>query len=410
LQRLGLIDGLRGYFLVFMFLSHQPWPVANNFLWIHHSNLSFVEDAQGFVFLSGLMVGLIYGRRMMKRGFADEAWALWRRGAQLYAWAVGCIVAILVMRNILPGAPEAWLYSLGPLDKGGALIVGTALLVYQPQFLDILTQYVVYILVAPPLLWLCLTGRWHWVAAGSVILWLAVQIGMHRPLVDLINRGLSILDPDLTLHANFNVLAWQVVFCGAMIIGALWAQGKIEFELIFDPRKTLLLRAFGVSLLFFLLMRHDIGPADLITTLYRDYATREEFSLVYLANFVLLAYVVAWLLMAGPRSEHKPVAVIGRGLTWLFSLSFLRLLGRHSLTVYAWHTVLVYTLIWCQWAFCPPIPSLAWKVSEVAIVLFCVGLLALPTVYSEPQVLINERTRSLMKGFSARKAQERAPG
>jgi hypothetical protein len=388
LQRLGLIDGLRGYFLVFMFISHQPWSGGLLFLWAHHSKISFVQDAQGFVFLSGLLVGLIYGQRMMKRGFAGEAWALWRRAAQLYAWAIGCIVAILVMRNILPGAPEAWT-ELGPLGEGRAhFIIAAALLVYQPLYLDILTQYIVYILVAPPLLWLCLTGRWLWVAAGSAILWLAVQVGMHRPLADLINRGLSMIDHDLALTASYNVLAWQVVFFGAMIIGALWVQGKIEFELIFDPRKTLILKAVAVSLLFFFVLRHAIGI---------DLATRNEFSLIYLANFVLLTYVVAWLLIAGPRSDHKLVAAVARGLTWLFGLSFLRLLGRHSLLIYAWHTVLIYIAIWCAWAVGP-----LGMMPEMAIAFCGVGLLALPA-------LMKERSQAVVKGFRGN-AQERAQG
>ena len=37
---------------------------------------------------------------------------------------------------------------------------------------------------------------------------------------------------------------------------------------------------------------------------------------------------------------------IAEGLTWLFNLPFLRLLGRHSLQIYAWHVVLVYLVFW----------------------------------------------------------------
>src|SRR6516165_2802409 len=139
-----------------MFLTHQPLSGGHLLLFAHHSKLGFVEDAQGYIFVSGLMVGLIYGRRMMKRGFTGGAWVLWRRAAQIYVWAMGCVVAIVVMRNILPGGPEA--IELGPLDEVRVdVIVATVLLMNNAWFSDILIQYFVYMLVAPPLLWLCLT-------------------------------------------------------------------------------------------------------------------------------------------------------------------------------------------------------------------------------------------------------------
>jgi len=386
LKRLSLIDGLRGYFLFGMFLQHVSG--GEVLLWANHSRYSFVEDAGGFIFLSGLLVGLIYGERIIKRGLPGEAWALWRRAAQLYAWSFGCILVILLMREILPGAPEAWSTSrVNPLGEGRiAFIAATALLLYGLRFLDILTPYIVFLLVAPPLLWLCLTKRWLWVTTGSVTLWLAVQIGVFRPLADLMNHGLSTLDPNLTLCLNFNVFAWQVVFFGAMVIGALWAQGKIEFDRIFDPHKTLLLNICAVSLLFFLLIRLGFTEATV------QYRNRGEFSLVYLVNFVLLAYVLAWLLIAGPRSEHKLVATIGRVLTRFFNLSFLRLLGRHSLLVYAWHVILVYIFEWCV-----AVGSLG-KVSATAITLCGVILLALPAMYREPQVFIRFRSRPQISG------------
>jgi hypothetical protein len=318
---------------------------------------------------------------------------LWRRAAQLYAWSFGCILVILLMREILPGAPEAWRTTrLDPLGEGRvAFILATALLLYGIRYLDILTQYVVYFLVAAPLLWLCLTKRWLWVTTGSVTLWLAVQIGVFSPLADLMNHGLSTLDPNLTLRVYFNMFAWQVVFFGAMVIGALWAQGNIEFDRIFDPHKTLLFNICAVSLLFFLLIR--LGSTE---EAIEQYGNRGEFSLVYLVNFVLLAYVLAWLLIAGPRSKRKPVATIGRVLTWFFNLSFLRLLGRHSLLVYAWHVVLAYIFAWCV-----AVGSLG-QVSATAITLCGVILLALPAMYREPQVFMRVRWRPQISGKATR--------
>ncbi|HEU5094168.1 MAG TPA: OpgC domain-containing protein, partial [Reyranella sp.] len=61
--RLTILDGLRGYFLVFMFLNHLAFTGGYMLVKINHDELGFVEGVQGFVFLSGLLAGLVHGQR-----------------------------------------------------------------------------------------------------------------------------------------------------------------------------------------------------------------------------------------------------------------------------------------------------------------------------------------------------------
>ncbi len=382
MKRLGVIDGLRGYFLAFMFLNHLTFSGGYLLVLFNHAQLGFVEDAQGFVFLSGLLVGLVYGKRMMQRGFGVAAWALWRRAAVLYAYTIACVVAILLLRDALPGAPRLWDGWLGGLGSGGAAYrIAGALLLYQPTFLDILPQYIAYLLVAPLLLWLSLTGRWLWVVVGSAILWLSIQTGVHLPLSDAVNSGLSHLDPNLVIRAAFNVLAWQVPFIGAMVIGALFVKGEIDIERIFDPQRTVIVKAFAASLIFFLAFRlgftFGLVPMDVMKR-FQVYENRAEFSMIFLVNFVLLGYVVTWLLVAGPRSENRAVAMLGRGLGAVFNFPFLRLLGRHSLQIYAWHVVVIYVLFWVDYVAGP-----FNEIEKTAIAIGGLGLLAAPAVYRE---------------------------
>ncbi len=51
MQRLEILDGMRGYFLVFMMLNHLTF--AGGYLLVKFNNgeLGYVQDAQGFVFL-----------------------------------------------------------------------------------------------------------------------------------------------------------------------------------------------------------------------------------------------------------------------------------------------------------------------------------------------------------------------
>ena len=54
-------------------------------------------------------------------------------------------------------------------------------MIFQPTFMDILPQYVVYMLAAPLVVWACVRGRWAQIAAGSFIVWLGAQFGVHGP-------------------------------------------------------------------------------------------------------------------------------------------------------------------------------------------------------------------------------------
>src|SRR3546814_9885983 len=49
MPRLEILDGLRGYFLVFMLLNHLSFTGDYMLVKINHAELGYVEDAQGFV-------------------------------------------------------------------------------------------------------------------------------------------------------------------------------------------------------------------------------------------------------------------------------------------------------------------------------------------------------------------------
>lgn len=67
-MRITPIDGLRGFFLATMMLVHlAPWMESTLGHYTLHQ-LGWVEDAQGFVFLSGLVIGLVYGGLLLRRG------------------------------------------------------------------------------------------------------------------------------------------------------------------------------------------------------------------------------------------------------------------------------------------------------------------------------------------------------
>jgi hypothetical protein len=93
---------------------------------------------------------------------------------------------------------------LGALDgapqyESGWYFAALAVLLYQPVFMGILLQYVLYLLASPWLIRLVVQGRAVEVATASVLLWLAVQLGAHLPLAAAGEALLRSLDPSLSL-------------------------------------------------------------------------------------------------------------------------------------------------------------------------------------------------------------------
>jgi hypothetical protein len=287
-----------------------------------------------------------------------------------------------VLRQVLPGAPAIWNEWLGLLPTRAAPVtVAAATLLYQPTFFDILPQYILYMAVAPFLLWLCVTGRAGIVFAGSAILWLAMQLGMQLAIADGINALLDRWYEGLTLRAAFNPFAWQILFISAMALGALWAQGKVDVGRILDPRRPGPAIAAAIIVAVFAFWRFgftfELLPRVMMLRFW-IFENRPEFSLVFLVNFVALGYLVAWLLVAGREASPRIVRSASAVLNGLFMLPFLRLLGRHSLYVYAWHVLVVYVALWFD-GYYGPFGSLG----RTVIGLVCIPLLAVPAVFIE---------------------------
>jgi hypothetical protein len=396
-MRLQILDGLRGYFLVFMVINHLVFAGGYLLQRLNHAELGFVQDAQGFVFVSGLLAGMVYGRRWLRDGASAAAASLWRRAAEIYAYAILCIAVILALAAVLPDAPAAWWGWLGNLPSGGLpYLSASALMIYQPTFLDILPQYVIYMALTPPLLLLCLSGRWLAVALGSALLWATIQLGAHVPLANAIHAALgSSTEAGPGVRASFNVFAWQIVFFGGLIPGALLARKDLDVAKAFDPARTMLVQICSALLLFFLAWRlcftFELMPNEVIQR-FRVYENRVEFGAVFLLNFAALAYAFTWLVIAGPKSESAAVRKAADLAQALFTLPILRLLGRHSLQVYAFHVPLIYLVCYAdvRWG---PFPEAA----KTAIALACVAALVIPA-------LIMERLKSAKKAAPAKLA------
>ncbi|MDO9417761.1 OpgC family protein [Pararhizobium sp.] len=385
MKRFDIIDGMRGYFLVFMLINHLVFVGDYWLMEVNHRQFAFVEDAQGFVFLSGLIIGMVYARKMLKTGYETGRQLIWARAFELYRYAMGIVMVALVARMILPDAARVWYNWLGTTSFDDPLrLAAVATFVFQPTFMDILPQYIVYMIFAPVLIWACLQGKWPYVLAGSLMVWTAGQLGLQQIITTPLNDWIKGAD-DQGIRVSFNLLGWQIVFFSALVIGALTAQGKIEWRRIFAPEKTLLPKMALTICLFFLPLRiltaHEFMPEFMLGK-FSTMEIRADFGPVYLLNFAAVAVGLAWVLIAGPEHRSALVRRIAAGVTWVFSIRFLQLLGRHSLQVYVGHVAIVYVVYYIDGRT----PALS-ELTKTAIALVCIALLPLPALWREREKL-----------------------
>lgn len=381
MKRFEIIDGIRGYFLVFMLINHLVFAGGYWLVKVNHNQLAFLEDAQGFVFLSGLLIGMVYVRKMAKNGYEAGRAAIYSRAFELYRYAMGIVLVALLAQMVLPGAYYIWYNWLGYTNFHDPLrLAAVATFLFQPTFMDILPQYVIYMLFAPMLVKLVIDGKWAQVMIGSLIVWMAGQIGLQKLISDPINAFFMRPD-DQGMRTSFNLFGWQIVFYSALVLGALTSLNRIPWTKIFSPENTFIPMAAAAVCLFFLPLRlmtaYGVMPADLAAK-FATLEIRTDFSVVYLLNFTAAAALMTWLLIAGPKHSAAWVRTISNALIWVFSLKFLQLLGRHSLHVYVWHVAIVYAVYY----FDGRSPELS-QLTKTAIAVVAVSLLAIPALWRE---------------------------
>jgi hypothetical protein len=313
-------DALRGLMLVLMTLTHVPTRLTEAL----GQPFGFVSAAFGFVFISGLLVGRVQGRRRHTHGLAAVRASLWRRAGLVYACHLGLVAVLFwvlpltgIGVEVGPIAGMRWFFDSDP----GAAIVGAIMLIHQPGLLDILPMYVIFLLLSAPMLACRARAGWAGPLALSVALWLLAQTGLPGMAYEqfVFDNGLPI--PRAAL-GTFNLLAWQLVWFGGLLLGAAQADGW-QIRPGRWPR-SLIIVAGTVALTAFA-WRHGAGmPTYSDQPVWATLFDKWHMGPLRLLNAVALAIV---LMRFGPRGEA----------TWLWAP--LRLLGRAALPVFMAHAL-----------------------------------------------------------------------
>lgn len=229
LERRPELDALRGLFLVWMTITHLPTRFSD----FVNQPLGFVSSAEGFVFISALLVGRLYIRDFVQNP-ANARARLWKRSLKIYGYHLLMLgLAFTVVAQIAIHTHKAALTNLLNfyLAHPFVAIAGSVLLLYCPPLLDILPMYVTFLVFTPIVLSAAARFGWKWILAASSMVWLLAQFGL-RDVVHGWIVHLTHLPIPLQESGAFNLFAWQGVWTVGLWLGAKSAMDSIPLNKI----------------------------------------------------------------------------------------------------------------------------------------------------------------------------------
>lgn len=338
--RIRYLDLLRGLMLVIMTFNHLGGPIKS----VTFQPLGFVSAAEGFIYLSGFVYGVVYTRKYLETNFRTIRVKSKGRAAVIYIYHV--LVLFIVAGPYLLGFYDSEALTTFREQPVQSFLL-YALLLYQPSNMDILPMYIIFILTGPYVLRAIIAGKWKTVFIISVLLWLINQMPVLQ--YTRYDGGDRLVD-----LGYFNIFCWQLLFFAGVFFGYAKVTGRFRLPV----SKWTVVLAILCSVIC-LTVRHMPSKSE-VYKLFAHFTDRSTLGAVRLGNFTLLAYLVYAVTL-----KHPDIVRSG----WL------SLLGRHSLQVFAYSVCLLY--------FIQPINFIArqtdlWVVLLIEIIL--VGTLTLPAL------------------------------
>ncbi|MCH9739574.1 MAG: OpgC domain-containing protein [Epsilonproteobacteria bacterium] len=239
------VDFIRGFVMLILIAVHINMTSFYNY--IAWERFGVVTGAEGFVMLSGLILGLLSKLRMEHDGFGSTINKQYNRAFLLYRTSLIVILSVLII-DFIPfiDAHVAMtfttyagkVYNLYPdlslFAKYHDMIVAKFFMLrYGPHQFQILGLYVILLMLSPFVLWLLSKNRVGLVLALSWIIYFG-------------NNGFHVRPTGAQFEYAFPVLTWQVLFVHGLVIGYY----RNEVWNFFHSRKGAL--AFGAIFILFL--------------------------------------------------------------------------------------------------------------------------------------------------------------
>jgi hypothetical protein len=227
LERRPELDALRGLFLVWMTVTHLPTRFSD----FVNQPIGFVTSAEGFVFVSALLLGRLYSRELAQDPRTVRT-KLWKRSLKIYQYHLVMLgLAFTIGAEIAIHTHKAGLLNLLDfyLAHPFVAILGSVLLLYCPPLLDILPMYVTFLFITPIVLTAAVRVGWRWVLAASWLIWALAQFGLRDVVHNWIVHVTHLPIP-LQETGAFNLFAWQLLWTVGMWLGAKSALDRVPLD------------------------------------------------------------------------------------------------------------------------------------------------------------------------------------
>ncbi len=297
------IDFLRGVAMLMVVIAHIEIPSAYHLF--TPERIGVVSEPEVFVFLSGLVIGLIYPALIAKEGWRSAAQKLFKRSLQLYIVSLWVVILVYLLRFV-PAINASVLYTWTDSQTGivydlynnpgadaGNFIQNMLVLRYGPGQFNIMGLFVILMFIAPVILW----ALYH----KQTLLLLVISGGFYI---------FNVIQPTRVTIAQFenafSLLAWQLLFVIGVAAGFHWdkllriIQGKYG-------RPILIICA----VLFFILLVYSLNnpwtvipydlrltiiDADTFTEIYSGWFSRVRLGIGRVIN-TLLAFIFFYMLL-----------------------------------------------------------------------------------------------------------------
>jgi hypothetical protein len=228
------VDLLRGFCIFAMVVDHfggDSWLYA-----ITGGNRFYVSAAEGFIFISGFIMGQAYRAKRDRSGLPAAMGDALRRARTLYIATVA--MTLIFSALYLYTDITLWTgrdFGLG-IDSWQEILVAAVTLHYTYHGTDILAMYTILLMVAPLMLLMLSIGEWWVVLIPSWLLWLIYQVYPEEAAV-----------PWYIRHGeNFPIAAWQVLFVTGHVLG--FYRGALTAWLQRFRRVRVMLVAIGLAI------------------------------------------------------------------------------------------------------------------------------------------------------------------
>lgn len=300
-SRFLALDYLRGFFIIVIIIDHL-WRWPNLFEFISGRGELWSSAAQGFIIISGLLIGYIRGYKNRNQPLWEITKKLLKRGLTLYVW-------MFITTTLLVSA--SWFFSFRgniafiPIHVGdwNQLLINTLRLDYAHTLTHFLYLYAIFLALSPAAIWLLRRGYAWVVVVASCLLWL------------------------LGIGKDMEWLQWQILFFLPTIVG-FYLQPLLQAHLRLTKKHQLVLAFSTIAVTLGTMIASAIiilpyTPGDYVNTIFgKDPVTLPT---------VLISFVWFYGLV---QLFHLLLPVLERWFKWLL-LPF----GQRSLTAYILHTL-----------------------------------------------------------------------